>query len=65
MTSDFEFFEIVQQILNFILPKHLAEDLGVSECLIEEWAAGNNLPKENRDKLFHRMVIHDVWDDMT
>lgn len=63
--SDVEFVEVVMQMLNFLLPKHLAKDLKVTAQDIEDWADGANLPEgELRTRVFDQMKRHEVWDEM-
>jgi hypothetical protein len=63
--SDAEFIEIVCDMLEFLLPKHIAKDLGVKAKDIEAWADGKDLPVgQKREKYYLLMQRHEVWDDM-
>lgn len=63
--SDDDFIEIVGQMLEFLLPRHVAKDLGVKAKDIESWADGKDLPTEQkREKYYLLMQRHEVWDDL-
>ena len=63
--SDAEFIEIVGHMLEFLLPKHLAKDLGVKAKDIESWVESKNLPAvEEMEKYFLVMQRHEVWEDL-
>jgi len=59
----FEFVEMVNNMLEFLTPKHLAEDLNSSVTKINKWADGSELPISDRTKLYKMMQRHSVWDD--
>lgn len=62
--SDAEFIEMVEHMLEFLLPRHLAKDLRIKAKDIESWADGKNLPAaEEMEKYFLLMQRHEVWDD--
>jgi len=60
-----EFVEIVGQLLNFLTPEQLAEDLKVSSTDVLNWECRKNLPKkEEKRRLYHLMERHEIWDTM-
>lgn len=63
--SDAEFTEMVGHMLEFLLPKHIAKDLGVKAKDIEAWADSKDLPTDQkREKYYLLMQRHEVWDEM-
>lgn len=63
MIDEAEFQEITGQMLEFLLPKHLAKDLKVTEAQVREWDKGKSIPQEpERSRLYEAMRVHPIWE---
>lgn len=64
MTSDSEFRETVNQLLEFLTPKQLAKDLGVTQKVVKSWADGRDLPLNGeRENIYKLLLQNQAWDD--
>lgn len=61
--TEADFITMVGQMFEYLTPKMLAKDLGVSKSQVIDWRAGNNLPTgEELSRHYMAMMTHSVWE---
>lgn len=65
MIPDEDFVTELNNLLEYLTPRQVAEDLGVPAPTIERWSTGKNLPfPAARGAYFKALNEHPFWDEM-